>query len=161
METKNLDNISSEILNMELGLCIMGSLENDADGKAKIDLDYSDSQAMHDFGEKVGMHMVSECPSLMMKIVSTQQVEVTNEPVSNKLVGTLKGVQGEDFAFLTVEGEDGSTYRLLWLQKFDGVELLETAKDKRIEISFREIECYSPKMKKYLKRKEVLSLSLL
>lgn len=161
METKDLNGISSEQLNMELGLCIMGSLDNGADGASQLDLDFSDQKAMHAFGEKVGIHMVSECPSLMMKIVSTQQVPENNAATSNKLVGTFKGVQGEDFAFLTLEGEDGSTYRLLWLQKFEGAELLESAKNKRVEISFREIECYAPKMKKYLTRKEVLSMSIL
>lgn len=159
---KDLTGLSSDQVNMELGLCMMESLGKRPDAVEELDLDYSDQTAMQKFGEKIGAKMIIKCPNLMMKIVSAQQGQASGtSEVRTEVSGVFQGVEGDDFAFLVLEGEDGTSYRLLWLGEFEGADLLDTAKGKAVKVTFEEISCYSPAMKKYLKRKEVKSLEVL
>lgn len=158
---KDLGSVSGDQLNMELGMCMMESLSKRPNAFTELNLDYTDQAAMQKFGEKIGTRMISKCPDLMMKMVSTQQGQAGGTEVRTQVSGTYKGVEGDDFAFLLVEGDDGTSYRLLWLGEFDGADQLESAKGKQVKVTFKEISCYSPGMKKYLKRKEVTGFEVL
>ncbi|MCB0633252.1 MAG: hypothetical protein R2824_18145 [Saprospiraceae bacterium] len=157
---KDVSALSTDQVNMELGMCMMESLGKRPNAMSELKLDYTDQAAMQKFGEQIGTRMLGKCPNLMMKMATAQQG--TTEPAAGmQISGTFKGVEGDDFAFLIIEGDDGTSYRLLWLGEFDGADQLEMAKGKPVKVSYQEISCYSPAMKKYLKRKEVKSLEVL
>lgn len=159
---KDLTDVSGDQINMELGMCMMESLGKRPDALKELGLDYTDQAAMQTFGEKIGTLMVTKCPNLMMTIVNAQQGQMgSNTEVRTQVSGIFKGVEGDEFAFLTLEGEDGTSYRLLWLGEFEGADQLEAATGKAVKVTFEEISCYSPAMKKYLKRKQVKSLEVL
>lgn len=165
-ESKNLDNISAEQLNMELGFCMMESLgKHQQSFQDEIKLDYTDQAAMQAFGEKVGLKMAMKCPALMMKLATLQNDQSANGQEETTLTGTLMGVEGDEFGFILLKGDDGSAYRLLWLRDFDGAEALAAnpaaLKGKKVKVTYADIRCYSPRMKKYLDRKEVRSLRVL
>ncbi|MDX1665892.1 MAG: hypothetical protein R3350_01625 [Saprospiraceae bacterium] len=158
---KNLDELDSNQLNMELGLCIMDALDSlDPDSRSELNVDITDPVGMRKLGEKIGLKMASICPDLMMKIAQVETKADIN-PVQ-ELRGTLRGIEGNEFSFLIVEDQTGRKQRYLWFHYFEGSEkLIEDPLGvigKKVIITFETVEGFSPQLKDYYTLKEVRSL---
>jgi len=158
---KNLDNMTQEELNMELGFCIMAGMGK-YDGEDAQEVDMTDMTAMYDLGEKVGMKMAVKCPDKLMAVVGgTMEEEIEAETL--KIDGVIKAVSGEDFSYVVVE-KDGRSQKFLWLRYFKGSEVLSEDPDgmvgKKVTIYYQNIECYSPKLRDYIIQKEITELTI-
>lgn len=163
IKKQDVSKMTAEDLQVELGICMMGSLgthQKELDGN----LDISSQEAMTAFGEKVGMKMVVKCPEQMMKIVATTGIPEEEAEEVLTVEGNFKQVEGTELTYVVVEESDGSQQRLLWLRPFEGEDLLKAngagLKGKRIVIEYVPIECFSSQAKKYVMRKEIVSVAL-
>ncbi len=161
IKDKDVSKMTTEELQVELGICMMGSLgthQKEMGGS----LDLTNQASMQAFGEKVGVRMVAKCPEQMMKVVSS--TTATDKGADNiaTVEGSFKQVEGTELTYIILEEADGSQQRLLWLRPFEGEELLKgnpgALKGKKVVIEYTPIECYSSQAKKYVTRKEIVSL---
>ena len=163
LEAKKVDAMSMDQLQAEMGLCLMKSMGNNQKEVEALKLDFANQAAMQAFGEKIGQRMAYKCPELMMRL-ATVQGGAAPAAAQQTITGTLQGVEGQDLAFLKVEGEDGTTYQFLWLGEFPGAAPLvanpAALNGKRVKVTYGDVQAYSPRLKKYLTRKEVKKLEV-
>lgn len=166
---KDVEKMDSEQLQIQLGFCIMESVGNHADEFQKQfgDLNPSDSEAMTKLGEQIGMKMAFKCPTVLMKM-ATVQTEVTTIPapaMMEELTGTVKAIDGDEIAQVTVVDEAGRTHKLLWLRYFKGSDRFISEPGKvvgsKVKVTFETIEAYSPKAREYYDRKEIREVEFL
>jgi hypothetical protein len=163
LSQKNLDNASTEEIQMQMGFCIMEAVGKYPDEfqKAYGSLDPSDQAAMTKLGEDIGMKMAFKCPNTLMKlaVMETQTTTTSTVTTVSTLKGTLKAVEGDDFSQLVIRDEAGRTHKLLWLEYFNGSERLisspEKAIGRQVTVQYETIECYSPKVNDYINCKAV------
>ena len=171
---KDTDKMSMEDLQMQLSMCLMESVGNNQEAFQKQygDFNPSDQAAMQEFGQQVGMKMVTKCPQVMMKVAGSAQApppsaeapSTGQTKASGSLTGTFQGVSGEHVAVLTIKEDNGRAQNLLWLGYFEGSDqLIENSaglKGKTVTVEFETIEVYAPKAKEYFDRKKVTSLKV-
>lgn len=163
---KNLDNLSQDQINLELGVCIMESLSKHSGEYEELNVDLNDQASFQKLGEQIGFRMASVCPQILMKVATVQNAgdsEVT-KPVS-ELTGILKRIEGDDFQYVIVAEDGGREHKFLWLRYFKGSEkLIEEKKQvigKRVKITYLPIETFSAKLNDYTNRKEIKGLQVL
>lgn len=168
---KDVDNMDSEMLQMQLGLCIMEAVsKHEAEFQKEYgEMDPSNAEAMSSLGEQIGMKMAFKCPAILMKVAAIEtQVEV--KPLAaaqvEELTGTLKAIDSSgEFAQITVLDDAGRTHKLLWLRYFKGDTRLINEPSKvinaKVRLKYENVEAYSPKAKEYFNRKEIRELEFL
>ncbi len=170
---KDTDEMSMEDLQMQLSMCLMESVGNNQEAFQKQygDFNPSDQAAMQEFGQQVGMKMVTKCPQVMMKMAGNAQAPPQAAPPGSapsqpagSLTGTFQGVSGDEVAVLTIKESNGRTQKLLWLDYFKGSDRLmedpAALKGKTVKVEFETIEVYAPQAKEYFDRKKVISLEV-
>lgn len=166
---KDVEKMDADQLQMQLGFCIMESVGAHADEFQKQygDLNFSDSDAMTKLGEQIGMKMAFKCPTVLMKMASVQ-TEVATMPapgVVEELTGTVKAIDGDEIAQVTVVDESGRTHKFLWLRYFNGSDRFISEPGKvigsKVKVTFETIEAYSPKAREYYDRKEIRGVEFL
>jgi hypothetical protein len=168
---KDVDNMDAEMLQMQLGFCIMEAVSkyNDEFQKAYGQMDPTDAAAMSSLGEQIGMKMAFKCPAVLMKVAAVEtQVEVRSAApaATETLSGTVKAIEDEGgFAQITVLDEAGRTHKLLWLRYFKGDTRFINEPGKvvnaKVRVKYENVEVYSPKAKEYFNRKEIRELEFL
>ena len=67
--------------------------------------------------------------------------------------------------FVLVKTDDDSIHKMLWLGSFSGdeklMELGQKAVGQKVVVEYEEEECYSPKLHKYVNRKEISNIEFL
>lgn len=164
---QDVDNMSQEQLQIQLGFCIMEAVGKYPEEfqKAYGDLNPSDQAAMNKLGEQIGMKMAFKCPTVLMKVADVQ-TQVQSAPAALQvLTGTIKGIEGDEFATVTLADEQGRMHKLLWLRYFKGSErfISEPAKviGAKVQVKVESVEYYSPKAKDYYGRKEIREVEFL
>jgi hypothetical protein len=168
---KDVDNMDSEMLQMQLGFCIMEAVSkhNDEFQKAYGQMDPTDAAAMSSLGEQIGMKMAFKCPAVLMKVAAIEtQVEVrpAAPAATEALSGTVKAIEDEGgFGQITVLDESGRTHKLLWLRYFKGDTRFINEPGKvvnaKVRVKYENVEVYSPKAKEYFNRKEIREVEFL
>ena len=164
---QDVDNMSQEQMQMQLSLCMMEAVGKYPEEFQKEfgDLNPGDQAAMNKFAEQVGMKMVFKCPTVLMKVADVQaQVQATTSTLQ-VLAGTIKAIDGEEFATVTLTDEQGRTHKLLWLRYFKGSERFISEPSKvigsKVQVKVESVEYYSPKAKDYYGRKEIREVKFL
>ncbi|AXG71465.1 hypothetical protein KORDIASMS9_03722 [Kordia sp. SMS9] len=155
------EGISQKDIEVQLGLCLINSYGK---FKARIDkymnVSFDDATSMEKFGQEIGMKMITVCPDTFMsfaKDIIEEEVENYNAsdettPVFTVVSGEAVKLVNDQFNVLSFKGTNKRMYKFLWLEYFEGQELLSDMKDlkkKQLEISFESIEMYDPKLKDY------------
>lgn len=157
---KDLESFDAEQLNLELGFCMIESLNRHKDAEHALDVNIYDAESMRELGEQVGMRMAVTCPEVIAKIAALSNDKAAAE---NELEGIIVGIEGREFGFVIVEDASGRAHKLLWLRYFDNAEQLTQnpngAIGKRVRVRFEPIECYSPAEGDYFERKEITALA--
>lgn len=159
---KNLDNLDIENLNVELGFCMIESLNRHENASKELNINIYDAEGMTQFGEKVGARMAIKCPEVMSRIVAANNRQATSQ---NQLEGTIVRIEGNEFGFVVLRDAQAREHKLLWLRYFKNSEQLANNPrqmiGKKVRISFETIECYSPSERDYFERKEIRGLEFL
>ena len=169
IDKKELNEKDQQALQMELGLCILEGLSKvDQNIIDSLNLDMTDQNGMYKLGESIGIRMASRCPGTLMKVMSSADLDFEtgdfSEIVTNEIQGKISKVEMNELTIISLETHDGSILKLLWLRPFEGAESFiknpKSLVNKKVEISFEEIEIFTPSLKSYLNRKEIVSLKV-
>ncbi|MCI5084065.1 MAG: hypothetical protein MRY78_20365 [Saprospiraceae bacterium] len=164
---KNIESLSQEQINLELGYCIMQSLsKHTGEYEDKYEVDPSNPQSFSKFGEKIGFRMAATCPAILQKVATVGNADQTDaKRVVSEMVGTVKAIRGTDINFLVIKDEQGRDQTFVWLRYFNGSDLLmddvEELVGQKVKVTYSLIELYSPKAKDYYNQKEIKGIQLL
>ncbi|MCO6493475.1 MAG: hypothetical protein J5I98_33955 [Phaeodactylibacter sp.] len=165
---QDVDNMSKEQMQMQLSLCMMEAVGKypEAFQKEFGNLNPSDQAAMNKFAEQIGMKMAFKCPAVLMKVADVQtQAQAAPAATLQVLTGTIKAIDGEEFATVTLTDEQGRAHKLLWLRYFKGSERFVSEPSKvigsKVQVKVESVEYYSPKAKDYYGRKEIREVAFL
>ncbi len=159
---KGIGNLSPENLNLELGFCIIESLNRHENASKELNINIYDADGMRQLGEKIGMRMAVTCPDIIFKIAALNE---SPESSGAQVEGVITGIEGNEFGFVLLRDDEGRVQKLLWLRYFQHSEqLINDAKGvigKRVRITYEPLECYSPRERDYFERKEIRAIEFL
>lgn len=143
-------------LEMALGICLIQSFDNhEKQVKKELKLDIKDENDAEQIGEILGVKMASKCPLVFTKVFELQNPQ---EDQFKELSGKIKDIKFNEFAYIILQ-EEGRSHEFIWLRYFEGSEDFQNNHGKYIgknaTIMYEEIECYAPKIKEYLNKKEI------
>jgi hypothetical protein len=166
-----LRNISSDEMQMELGICMITAMN-----EAGVEVDYADPAGMEKLGERVGFQMAFSCPDFMNMIgeMMNNDPELLNDMTGSdkdngfgrhRSIGTFVAVEESDFVRITLESDSGRKEAYYWMEHFDGANLLDNnanaLKNKRISVTYEKRESYSPRLGDYIQIRVLRSLEIL
>lgn len=155
------EGISQKDIEVQLGLCLINSYGTYKDRIDKfMNVTFDDPTSMEKFGQEIGMKMITTCPDTFMAFAKDMiEEEVGNYNASEETAPVFTVVSGEavklvkdQFNVFSFKGTNKRMYKFLWLEYFEGQELLSDMKDlknKQLEVSFENKEMYDPKLKDY------------
>ncbi len=166
---KNLDieSISRENLQMELGFCIITAYNNDQKAIKEIYGDLlADATAMEKFGTDVGLQMATECPDTLLEIGSQYLDENEDEETYQEgsiVTGKIDKITTEQFIVVNIKDDTGRRYKLYWLDYFEGDSYILNAlnsKDRNTySFEYVDIELFDPSTKEYRDYKVLSNVS--
>ncbi len=169
---KNIDHAaSSKSIEAELGICMIreaAPYEKELKKKYGIDLNKLDGPTGNKLGTLIGKKMLMKCPDLMAELVSatSKDKDVAVAPVAagGVINGTVTDMITNQFVVITVSNAQGPDQKFLWMDFFQGAELLKNGladiKGKSVEVRYTESNYYNPSIKDYMKYKVLTGLSL-
>lgn len=175
MEGKDVSNMKSEDIEMQLGLCMLGSVSKHS-GDLEGEPDLGNSADMEALGEKIGVLMFGKCPQTLMAVANGMEIEPMMEDLTpmpdesaewdggEELTGAIvRMTNNGDVSYLVLKDEAGTEHELMWLRYFEGSELLlenpEAGIGRKAMVYWIPMEVYSPKTRDYAVRKEIRALT--
>lgn len=132
----------------------------------KFDLSKGGSEG-EKIGELIGLNMVKHCPAFILAL-GEEYIENDESFEGNDaevIKGKIKKITGEDLYVLEIKDTEGKTQKFVWLTNFEGsdelIELEDKSKGKKVEVSYKNIEFFSPKLKEYIVKKTITKLEFL
>ncbi|AKQ44577.1 hypothetical protein TH63_01265 [Rufibacter radiotolerans] len=125
----------------------------------------SDQPAMRKLGEEVGKNLFKDnCQPFIA--LSMKMAQGTNTgSMTGTSEGTLKRIDTKDFNYFVITDNTNNEKSFIWLRQFPGSEgfMADTKKftNKKVKLSWQEIEVYIPSAKNYYKIKEVVGVEVL
>jgi hypothetical protein len=163
---KDIASVGKDELQVVLSICIIEAMtQYEKQNGKKLGVDMTSQTAMQSFGMEIGKRMASNCPDVVMKMAETStSLKSSSEKNTVSLSGSIKSVDCTDICSLTLTDASGREHKLLWLRYFNGSDtyLADPKKlaGKKVSIKYTETEYYNPKIKDYLKGKEVVELTI-
>ena len=130
--------------------------------KEGIEVELSNDSSAEDFGEKVGLKMVTFCSDILMSIA--EDVGDDEEDAEYAVEGELSSITGDEISKVSLKDSKGKTQKFIWLNNFEGSDELintESIKGLRVKISYKNVEIYSPKLKEYIVKKQISKIEYL
>jgi len=167
MSTKDVSNMERSIFEQELGLCMLSSAAPYMDILEKEEGISTDDQAsLSKLGEKVGSRLAAKCPDLlqkMMELYADEGAIETQTEVFLQEEGVFSSISQGQFANVLFKGADGKTRAYLWLETFEGSEILQgdgkLLAGKKAVITFQERSFFDPKSGGYQAQKVIKEIS--
>ena len=165
IDIKNLDPATIEL---ELGLCVMKDVDQFREQiKTELKIDFNTGIGEENgrrFGEIIGARMASICSDFFLKL--HQQGFLDNEEEEAESITIEANIRSINKGqFITVTAEDGKKrkYNLIWLFAFENsYDLLQdqkTLKNKKVDISYKEMDLFDPNIEEYRKFKVITSIN--
>ncbi len=182
-QEEDLPRLEEKERDVKLSYCMMKSVQKFKTEPELAAFNLSDQEVMKGIARQISVEMAKVCPALMIETVrqksTPQSSNYTFAPPSSpspvsfgrpatkgkSFQGIFFGLEEDDYAEILVRDEKGRYQKLLWLEAFEGSELLvrnpETLKGKKVRITYSEKEAYIPKIKGYAPKKIILKLEVL
>lgn len=173
----DLSGMSRQDIEMTVGMCLLGSLNEREGAMEQLNLDLTDEAALNAFGEQIGMNMATRCPRTLLQFAnkldgntSAESGPLTEDTAaagddrhSRRLTGRLRGVEGDRFATVLLETESGDRIQLLWLDEFPGARSLADGRmiGRRVAITCVPENWYSPAEGRYAERLRITGLKVI
>jgi hypothetical protein len=173
------DKDNAEEIKVKLGMAFLPVLQKNSEEIKKVfGWEITDPKGSEAIGEKLGAYAVYKCDKFrdialqmmkkdkdMAERVSAKMEEKGNElslPASENVNGKIDRIENNDFSIIYFSTNEGETIKLLWLEKFEGSELLsEDYANKKFNIQYTKKSIYQPKTKSYSDMKVITGLSVL
>ncbi|WP_139170955.1 hypothetical protein [Lutibacter oricola] len=166
MQSDEIKNLSAKEKTQKLGIFMIKFYsENEKKfKKSGIVLDLEKGEAGgREFGKKLGLSMVKFCPDVLMALAGDKKEKTKNEKKNNTSVveGQIVKLEGKEFATLVIRDFDDKIQKFVWLKNFKGSDKLiqsEIIEFINVRVRYQNIECYSPLLKDYIIRKEIVEI---
>ena len=166
VQSKENDEKSRSQIELQIGICMMETIsthpkefEEYTNGKSLSELDFKN------LGTEVGVRMVSYCPLFFANFIKNESVEEVSNENSTELFtekGVITSIKSNQFNMIHLKTEDGSLLTFIWLNDFEGAEILikNQYKNKPVTLYYDNYEFYNPKSKSYIKYRVIYGLEL-
>ena len=143
--------------------------EKELKKKYHIDLSKLDGNAGEELGKLIATKMLIKCPDQMTRLPAAASSDSkTDAPAAvaatSTMSGTITDIASNQFVVITVKDSKGPDQKFLWLEYFEGSELLKNGladvKGKTVTITYTEGSYYNPAIKDYMKYKVIVGLSI-
>jgi len=168
LQSDELQGLSESKKTIKLGVFIINqySAYEEALNAEGIVIDFSEEDAGRKFGEKIGINMVGHCPDALMALAGEDKESNSNIENEEIFIGEIVSVTGDVFSFIQIEESAGISQKFLWLANFKGSERLITDDlssiiGTSVKVKYKNTECFSPKLKEYIIRKEIVEIEYL
>ena len=110
--------------------------------------------------------MVKFCPEALMMLADKDDDEDVVKPkeIEFSVPGKLKTISGEELSIVSLKDENGKTQKFVWLNNFEGSDRLinsKKIKNLKVNLSYKNVELFSPKLKEYIVRKQITKIEYL
>lgn len=167
LQSEEIQLLSNNDKTMKLGVFIITKYSEYEDRfKAEgIDFDLSNGaqNAGRQFGEKVGITMVKYCPEVLMALGTDDNTNKYEED-EYAIQGKINSIEGNEFSTIIVKDSSGKMQKFLWMENFSGSEKLinnVSVEGLKVEVIYKNFECYSPQLKEYVIRKKIIAIDFL
>jgi hypothetical protein len=136
------------------------------DVAAEKNVEFSDGEAMNKIGGDIGANLLRQkCAGfkeLALKMAKKNDKETAETQSST---GTFKRIDTKGFNYIVIADNTGSLKSFLWLREFAGSDKFAGDKppllNKKLKVTWQEIEVYLPAAKGYYKVKEIVGVIFL
>ena len=134
---------------------------------AERNVEFSDNDGMKKIGTDIGVNLMKQkCAGFMqLAMKMSGKSETGSASAKQSSTGTFKRIENKGFNYIVVADAAGSQKSFLWLREFAGSEKFTgTAAallNKRVKITWQEMEVYLPSAKGYYKVKEITAIDIL
>lgn len=162
INNKSLDQLNYNQYTNEIGLCLIEIVAQDTELMAEIanDSDLPMDQAYKEFAKEIGMLAGFECPQIFLNVQRLQNG--IPEPLEMKLIetGQITGVDKNQFNSILLKTSDGSLLKFLWLDRFEGDQVLmnKDFKNKNFTVQYEEKKLFDSKKNAYISYKVITKL---
>ena len=177
---KDLKGMSKSEVSMELGMCMLSSLDILPE-KDRKNFDFTDPAKGKTIGEKIGMKMATFCPKTILTVASSMSEEGNSDgstppqmpknkdmppppPPPVSVEGKIREVIEGDFVTLVLVEINGREHKLIWEKHFKGddpfVANPQNLKNKDVTVDYYMNERYLPKMREYFSLKHIAALTV-
>lgn len=157
---------NEKISQIELGLCVIGSLGKLSDKEKKTIKYDSGEDSIDKVSEQVGMQMVAICPDVFSKILQdegTTEVTEDAEVPDPSSIGTFQSMISNQFNTIVIVDSENQKREFIWLFPFEGDALFiknKIIKGDKIEIMYREQNFFDQKINDYRIYNEIIEVKL-
>ena len=154
----------------ELGLCMIkeaAPFEKELKKKYHIDMSKLDGNSGEELGKLIATKMLVKCPDQMARLASAaseNKTETVKAIEEITMTGSVTDLTSNQFVVISIKDAKGPEQKLLWLEYFQGAELLKNGlaeiKGKIVTVTYAEYSYYNPAIKDYMKYKVITSLSI-
>ncbi|CAN5127420.1 hypothetical protein BH11PSE11_BH11PSE11_38520 [soil metagenome] len=139
------DSRETKKLHLMMGLCIIQSINADEKKRLQSDFGLDFQTDQEKIGRKIGEVMMTQCPTSLVKILSTNS--------SESISGVVTKLENESFVVLHVKEKSGAVSKFIWLSPIESVVDLPSSYQnllgKSVEIQFEPRPLFDPKIGEY------------
>jgi hypothetical protein len=128
-------------------------------------VEMTDSEAMKKIGTDIGGNLLKQKCDGFMRLALQMSNKDNRAAEEQSTTGTFKKVDNKGFNYIVIADANGSLKSFLWLREFTGSDMFtgdaNALLNKKLKISWKEIEVYLPAAKGYYKVKEISAIDIL
>jgi hypothetical protein len=158
---------NSEEANKAFMDCFTKQAEFLPDVAAERGVEMTDDEAMNKIGSDIGGNLMKQkCDGFMSLALKMAEKDKEKEaPETQSTTGVFKRIDNKGFNYIVIADATGSQKSFLWLREFTGSDkftgITSTLLNKKLKITWQEIEVYLPAAKGYYKVKEITAVDVL
>jgi hypothetical protein len=145
--------------------CFTKQAEFLPDVAAEHGVDMTDSEAMNKIGSEIGGNLMKQKCDGFMDLALKMSEKNDKKPQVQSTTGTFKRIDNKGFNYIVIVDNAGSLKSFLWLREFAGSDKFmggtTSLLNKKLKITWQEIEVYLPTAKGYYKVKEITAVDVL
>jgi hypothetical protein len=155
---------NSEEANKVFMDCFMGQADLMVDLAAERHVEIDNSEEMRKIGTGIGANLLKQKCDAFLKL-AVKMADKKGSVAIESTTGTFKRIDNKGFNYIVIADGTGSQKSFLWLREFAGSDKFTGATtgllNKKLKVTWQEIEVYLPQAKGYYKVKEITAVDVL
>lgn len=158
---------TAKLAELEISFCIVSSLEKLSDEERKVIKYNTDSDISLDkVCEQIGIKMVGICSKIfsdMLQDEETSENVITEEVIDPTSIGTFQSMVFNQFNTIVTLDSENQKKEFIWLFPFEDDTIFiknKIVKGDKIEVKYRELNLFDPKINDYKIYNEILEVKL-
>lgn len=163
LQKDEIKSLSTDEMTVKLGLFMISYYSDNEKQfeKEGVIVDWDSEKGGEEFGHKIGIKMAGVCPETLMAFADDVD---SGEEDTFLIEGKMKSISGNDFNYINIEDKSGKSQKFLWLGNFKGSDKLidnKKVKGLKVSVTYKNTECFSPKLQEYIIVKEIIEIEYL